>query len=473
MKRPRNIDNFFDFSKGKIMVNLTNRCNLKCLMCLAAEEEHTFTLSREKALEIAAFAIENRFPRFEISGGESLMLDYTTELIEELAGKTEHIQIITNGVFLTNNTINALKDIPGLHVVVSIHGVGTTHDNIVGKSGSFEKADKAVRQMADLNMRFSINSVIQKKNYRQVYKIYDYFSDLPYNGHSLTPVEPWFDNLLIPHEDTDWVLNQLGKIERSSKAKKKNLVCRTESFSKYHGCTFADKEKERERLFLHPGFLCSVPRHLIVINNNGDVFPCYHHKWKDYKVNLNLDKGRSIEDIVYSDNYKNMIMSATGLFGCLGCNTYCYTWDKDFDRKINNPDPIDKTITEFVEYSKREVNSLCVSMLPGYEVLRRGVEKAFGAQIFIWGAGKGGIRTFDLLAAIGKSVFGFIDSNENVWGDRLRDVPVLSPAVLNEYKEKGIPLFVVIGSVHSEEIASTLKERGFRESIDYCTNPLI
>lgn len=90
--------------------------------------------------------------------------------------------------------------------------------------------------------------------------------------------------------------------------------------------------------------------------------------------------------------------------------------------------------------------------------------------VYIWGAGQGGVDTYNNLIRAGINISAFLDSSPKICGNDLLGRKIISPVSLERYKPDKNRPFVVIGSIQSEEISSQLNSWGFQKGKDYVEN---
>jgi MoaA/NifB/PqqE/SkfB family radical SAM enzyme len=129
-----------------VYFSLTNRCNLRCRMCdisrnpTTAQEE----LSTAKIKEIIRQIKELGVRHLIFSGGDPFLRNDIMEIIEFASSLNfEMVDIITNGMFLTPETIERLIRAKLNHVTISLDGLGETNDKIRGE-GVFNKAQENI-----------------------------------------------------------------------------------------------------------------------------------------------------------------------------------------------------------------------------------------------------------------------------------------------------------------------------------------
>jgi len=164
----------------RVWIELTNRCQLHCPMCLnkydaRMQSDFPKGLFENLAEEVLPFV---RFIALT-GGGETLMYAGFQELLEKITmpgGPT--IEFVTNGILLTDKVIEqCIKS--QVNLMVSMNGAtkkthestrpGTKFENIVKKL----KKISALKQAMLSNMTLGINFVILKNNFEEVPSMVD------------------------------------------------------------------------------------------------------------------------------------------------------------------------------------------------------------------------------------------------------------------------------------------------------------
>jgi MoaA/NifB/PqqE/SkfB family radical SAM enzyme len=336
---------FYDFPNGKLTLSLTTSCNLRCVMCPVIHNNKPRSLKREQALDAARLGAERGFGMIELSGGEPFLLPYVREAIELACGGARLVTVTTNAALLKKEDVEFLARFSNLQIQVSFDGLADAHDAIRGKQGAFAASDAAVRALAEKGVKISLNTVVQRQNAHQLYEIYEYFSDLPYEWHGITPYEPGsanLDQVRIAPEQGPTLRTALARIQEASVAAGKPVALSDDLIS-----AFEERIAVRDAQggYAHPGLLCTVPRRAVFVMANGSVTPCIHLAWSKYLPMAKRQlSAASLADIIDGDEYKNMIRRATGIGGCPGCSTMCYNFDSFFRRKMMNPNWYDSLL---------------------------------------------------------------------------------------------------------------------------------
>lgn len=95
--------------------------------------------------------------------------------------------------------------------------------------------------------------------------------------------------------------------------------------------------------------------------------------------------------------------------------------------------------------------------LPAFEWMPDFISKR---NIYVFGLGQVGEECHKLLQRAKISIAGFVDNNQEIWGDIYRGLPVLAPKVLGIEND-----FVIIASTrYEEEIEQQLENMGFKQN---------
>lgn len=274
----------FGFPK-MLPMNLTlspsPKCNSRCLTC-------NIWMKREDELDLEewdkSLASLGRAPYwFTISGGEPFMLPFIVELAQ-LAYKHNRpgiINIPTNSLLyhrIPDKVAAICESCPDSSVVInlSLDGVGEEHDRIRGTPGNFEKFEKnlaALKQLDYPNLTIGIHSVISVHNVKNVIPLYDYAFSAGADQFITEIAEPRVEldtyglDITPSLDDYSVAIDEL--ISRIETTKFRGLSAITEAFRfEYYKLVKRIMSESTQVIGCYAGWASAQ------IYANGDVWPC-------------------------------------------------------------------------------------------------------------------------------------------------------------------------------------------------------
>lgn len=131
-------DSIRHFLPTKLHIELTNKCNLKCIHCFHDEEYSS--LSFEKLNDLFEELRNSQFIQLTLTGGEITLLPYWKEIVTSAQRNGMIVSILSNFTLMDYSDADFLID-------ANIHSVKTSlyssspeiHDRVTRVRGSFEK----------------------------------------------------------------------------------------------------------------------------------------------------------------------------------------------------------------------------------------------------------------------------------------------------------------------------------------------
>lgn len=143
----------------QIYILLTDKCNLKCSMCIRGRQKGA-NLDFD-VLKNSTWIDELIHHDIVLTGGEPTLNPRFVEILDFLCNKAKTVTITTNGTI--NSYLNSIILKDNLYFQISIDGDQNMHDSIRG-NGMFEKSLQTVKMLDKLNAQYSVASVVNKNN---------------------------------------------------------------------------------------------------------------------------------------------------------------------------------------------------------------------------------------------------------------------------------------------------------------------
>lgn len=134
-----------------VSVNLTLKCNLKCLMCQTyyeVKDELTTKEVKDIMDQVERWGVKT----FNAIGGEPFMRTDIMTLLEYASQKKFYTTVTTNGTLIDKEKAERLAAWNKVTLIFSIDGFEKEHDLIRGK-GSFKKAVQTIRMIRGFEKR--------------------------------------------------------------------------------------------------------------------------------------------------------------------------------------------------------------------------------------------------------------------------------------------------------------------------------
>ncbi|MFA5072996.1 MAG: adenosyl-hopene transferase HpnH [Nitrospirota bacterium] len=187
-----------------LMLEPTHRCNLDCAGCdriRLYHQKQTPDLTLEQCL---AAVKESGAPVITITGGEPMLYKDLKPLVAELIRMKKHIYVCSNGI-LTESFIDDMKPSSRLTLNIHLDGLEETHDRIVNKPGTFQKAVASIKKAKKKGFRVSTNtSIFKNSDNHELESLFDFLKGLGVDGILLSPAfsyERVEDDIFLTREE--------------------------------------------------------------------------------------------------------------------------------------------------------------------------------------------------------------------------------------------------------------------------------
>ena len=156
-------------------------CNNNCFSCPQAHRRHLGNLTTEQVKSLLDAGREKGCTQVVLTGGEPTVRPDIIEVIRYAkdAGYKD-VQLQSNGRMLSYKEFcERLLGAGATSFMLGIHGHNSEiHDFLVRSPGAFEQAVQGVRNLKAFSQRVSINSVVNKINYKFAPETARFFADL-------------------------------------------------------------------------------------------------------------------------------------------------------------------------------------------------------------------------------------------------------------------------------------------------------
>lgn len=131
-----------------LVLELTYRCNERCVHCYCPEERDLPEMSTEVVLRLLQEFRDLGGFRLQLTGGEALLRKDILTILEAAKGHGFLVDLISNLTLMTPEILKALIDLAPREVGCSVYSADPgTHDRITQQPGSFMRTLAAVRDL--------------------------------------------------------------------------------------------------------------------------------------------------------------------------------------------------------------------------------------------------------------------------------------------------------------------------------------
>jgi MoaA/NifB/PqqE/SkfB family radical SAM enzyme len=304
------------FKKKNASLNITDRCNLRCIMCKQWRQENKQEISTEKWFDTIKQLKDIGIEEINFTGGEPLLRDDIFEMVKYASSLGITCGITTNGSLLTQNIINKLVE-SGIKIfTLSIDALNEEYEKIRGVEKIFKNVENAVELLSRLrkNKKIDVNIsfVLMKKTLKHLQNVLSFCKkwDLPIVVCLLDKSPYLFDlksqSELWINEDDSNELKQAQELLLKEKRNNSNFIYNNFSDFSY----FIDYFKDP----IQKNIPCVISQLRIFIDSAGDVFGGCWSLGKFGNINQN-----SLAEIIssghYKDTHKKMFFK-----NCPGCS---------------------------------------------------------------------------------------------------------------------------------------------------------
>lgn len=317
---------FGPLSPKEMFVNLTYRCNSRCIMCNIWQVKVKKEMGLREWKKVVADPIFKDIRSLTLSGGEPVLhpeFDEIAELLVERLPRIKELGLITNG-FLTRQIVEKVAWLAEvccdkgvrLSVSVSLDGVGKVHDGVRRVSGGFKKTEATIIELKKLrtkmNNAFNINvgSIILRQNVDDFDETRRWLEKMEVDhGFQMVGFHETFVNNLETEKKIGFGNSDLNKLVSVLE----KLIKFEPMKSYYWNDLLAMYTKGKNRTTP-----CPLAVDQMVIDGNGDVFYCLSER----SIGNFLKEKRSIADIYFDENNLKLRAERWRTV-CRKCNSGC------------------------------------------------------------------------------------------------------------------------------------------------------
>lgn len=195
-----------------LLLEPTLRCNLDCPGCGRNRERAGIENQMLTENQCLKAIDETKAPVICVSGGEPLLHPEISSIVNQIVRKKRFLYLPTNGL-LMESFLKKVKPGPYLNLVVHFDGLAETHDEMVGRDGTFDIAVEAVKAARRAGFQVYTNTTIYRNtNLVEVEQLFSFLTDLDVSGIMIVGGSPFDgdrDDIYLSREEARVIFRRL------------------------------------------------------------------------------------------------------------------------------------------------------------------------------------------------------------------------------------------------------------------------
>ncbi len=165
-------------------LDLTHRCNLRCVHCYAGPQRASHKMRRPEMTTDQTISIIDEITgagclNFLITGGEPLLRGDFPEIYGRAKMNGLLVTVFTNGTLITDGILELFHDLPPQAVEISLYGAtAETYERITGVRGSYERCVSGIRRLLDRGLNVKLKTILMTINHHEFFDIQGMAEDL-------------------------------------------------------------------------------------------------------------------------------------------------------------------------------------------------------------------------------------------------------------------------------------------------------
>ncbi len=177
-----------------VMVELTYRCNTRCVHCYVVPDKGREELSTAELLLLLDDLAEAGCLFLTFTGGEAMLRPDFWELVRAAADRHFALQVFVNGNLVDEAAARRFAELNVVTVGISLYGASPEiHEGVTRLPGSYERTIKAIHLLRQAGLNVLLKHVVMQQNkdeYPAIFKLADELG-----------VAPQIDPIVVPAND--------------------------------------------------------------------------------------------------------------------------------------------------------------------------------------------------------------------------------------------------------------------------------
>lgn len=172
---PSHLLQFSSDKRPVVIMNVTRRCNLKCVHCYSGSDGSPAPdeMSTQELIRVLDDLARFRCPVALFSGGEPLLHPDIVELARYAVQSGMRAVISTNGTLITPHIAERLATVGLSYIGTSLDGGAETHDRFRGVRGAFDRAMEGLRNANAAGIKTGVRFTLTRRNIDEIPRVFE------------------------------------------------------------------------------------------------------------------------------------------------------------------------------------------------------------------------------------------------------------------------------------------------------------
>lgn len=308
-------------------IEITYRCNFKCIHCYADERHEAPHMSYEEVVRLVDEMSDAGTFFLTISGGEPLVHPDFKRIYRYIRNKGIFVEVFTNGTLISEDIADLFYEYPPINVDITVYGASDeTYQQITGMKNGYSRMMQGIENLRKKEIHFTLKTSALRENADDVPVIRDFAKQMNVSFRYSYQVAPTIEG------DTYNYAHRLSPQE----------IVERESFDIERANFWSQKNKaviDDVPYGEVPVYNCKTAKFTFCISADSLLSGCIHDRVhvRNLKTESFLDAWQAVNECVES-------IMITKDFPCAACEylPFCNTCPADAEREFKNINCVDQ-----------------------------------------------------------------------------------------------------------------------------------
>lgn len=174
----------------RVVVRMTERCDLHCPHCLVNSHSDHHELSVQEWFRIFSELPDIRAKKVLLTGGEPLLYNEISHIVEFISQMNIPVDLNSNLQRMTPQLMRDLRNAGLTEISVSLEGPRDVHDTMHGTAGAYDRLLSSIEWAANLGIQVDVACCVTNENIDHLMHIIDLANAMPVQSLTVSRMFP-------------------------------------------------------------------------------------------------------------------------------------------------------------------------------------------------------------------------------------------------------------------------------------------